>query len=376
MVIVINALSARLGGGQTYLLNLLNYIPDSDSLKIIVLAPSGLKLPNHKSLARFNPRINLDNPILRTFWEKIVLPHYLAKVKADILFCPGGVVATKPPRGCKIVTMFRNMIPFDSSVLSKIPIGSQWLRNKILYYTMLRSMSKADMTIFISDYARSIIEKLIKIPHAVTIPHGIDGKFRTVGSALHFPASLTIDRYILYVSRFDVYKHHYEVVQGYAGLPKKYREKCSLVLVGESDSHEAKRVRELIHQLDLNDQVIILGAVPYEELPSYYQHAELIVFASSCENCPNILLESMGSGRPVISSNVMPMPEFGGEAVAYFTPFIPEEITNAMLSVLVDHQYSTSLAIAGAKQGSKFEWSATAQRTWASIFRLVEDGSK
>ncbi|MGE6565649.1 glycosyltransferase family 4 protein [Pseudomonas hunanensis] len=375
MVIVINALSARLGGGQTYLINLLNYIPKSDDLRIIVLAPRDLKLPEHKALTRFYPKIRLDNPLVRTLWEKTVLPGYLKKVNANILFCPGGVVATTPPRGCKVVTMFRNMIPFDAAVLSKIPFGLQRIRNKLLHRTMLRSMSQADMTIFISDYARSVIEKLTTIPRGITIPHGIDQRFRGLGADLHYPDALVGRRYILYVSRFDVYKHHYEVVQGYADLPKALRDNFALVLIGESDSTEATKVRQLIHRLDISDQVMIFGGVPYFELPSFYRHAQLIVFASSCENCPNILLESLGSGRPVISSNVMPMPEFGGEAVAYFSPFVPEEITKTMFSVLSDHRYASSLALRGAEQGSKYEWSITAEKTWSNIFKLIEDAS-
>ncbi|ENB9665924.1 glycosyltransferase family 4 protein [Pseudomonas putida] len=371
MKIVINAFSARLGGGQTYLINLLKYIPLDEDLSIIVLAPADLKLPEHPAISRYAPPYSLNNPLVRTVWEKYLLPDYLRKVKADVLFCPGGVVATKAPVGCKVVTMFRNMIPFDKRVLGYIPFGLQRIRCWLLYHAMLRSMSRADLTIFISDFARGVIEKLTTIPNAVTIPHGIGEVFRTFEKRLPRPGRLPTESYMLYVSRFDVYKHHYEVVSAYAKLPAEYRERYYLVLIGESDMPGADRVHELIKNLGLSERIIIMGAVPYDELPSYYHHAELALFASSCENCPNIMLEALGAGRPVLSSNVMPMPEFGAQAAEYFSPFDADDISRAMSTVLSDADYARRLAEAAALQCQKFDWSKTAASTWAEIFKLV-----
>lgn len=375
MNIVINAFSARLGGGQTYLLNLLNYIPERADLKVTVLAPIELELPAHPAIIRYNPNIKLDNPLVRTAWEKFVLPRYLCKIKADVLFCPGGVVVTAVPSRCKVVTMFRNMIPFDSKVLGDIPFGLQRVRNWLLYHTMLRSMAQADLTIFISSYARNIIEGLVSIPNPVTIAHGIGKEFRTSGMLTPHPDELMDKNYLLYVSRFDVYKHHCEVVIAYSKLPEMYRAKFPLVLIGESELPGAERVHKLIDSLDLNDQIMVMGAVPYAKLPIYYHHAKAVIFASSCENCPNILLEALGAGRPVISSNVMPMPEFGGDAVAYFSPFKPDEILDAMLRVLSDEEYSANLSAAATIQSEKFKWSNTAFHTWNNIFKLVEDAN-
>jgi glycosyltransferase involved in cell wall biosynthesis len=369
--IVINAFSARLGGGQTYLINLLKHIPLDEGLSIIVLAPADLQLPSHPAISRYAPRYSLNNPLLRTVWEKFFLPGYLHKIRADVLFCPGGVVATKAPVGCKVVTMFRNMIPFDKRVLSYLPFGLQRIRSWLLYHTMLRSMSRADLTIFISDFARGVIEKLTNIPNAVTIPHGIGEAFRTFDKQLPRPGRLPTESYMLYVSRFDVYKHHYEIVSAYARLPGELRDRYHLVLIGESDMPGAERVHELINELALRERVIILGAVPYAELPTYYHHAELALFASSCENCPNIMLEALGAGRPVLSSNVMPMPEFGAQAAAYFSPFDADDISRVMCTVLSDADYAQQLADAAAQQCRKFDWSKTAKSTWAEIFKLV-----
>jgi glycosyltransferase involved in cell wall biosynthesis len=372
MKIVFNALSARLGGGQTYLINLFQFVPDNDELEILVFAPASLKLPDHPRIRRAEPAWPTENPLVRALWEKWVLPGILKAEKADVLFCPGGVVGTRAPTGCKVATMFRNMIPFDLRVRKSIPFGLQRLRNWLLNRIMLKSMSEADLTIFISNYARSVIESLTQIRNPITIPHGIGSVFRTSSSHPVRPSFLPDGPYILYVSRFDVYKHHYEVVSAYGMLPQALREQFPLILVGETNLPEAERVKSLISTLGLEKQVLILGAIPYQSLPPLYHHAYLNLFASSCENCPNILLEALASGRPMVCSNVMPMPEFGADAALYFSPFDATDINNVLGEALTNPDLLKKLSAAAIVQSDKFDWENTSKKTWFELLALAE----
>jgi glycosyltransferase involved in cell wall biosynthesis len=376
MKIIVNAYSARLGGGQTYLLNLFEHMPDVDDLEVLVFAPKSLELPSHAHIRRVETSWPTENPILRTVWEKLMLPRFLKKERADVLFCPGGVVATIPPKGCKVVTMFRNMIPFDSRVQQNIPWGLQRLRVWLLNRVMLKSMANADLTIFISNYARAVIESLTSVKNAVTIPHGISSIFRTHGTVIPRPDFVTAGEYILYVSRFDVYKHHFEVVKAYATLSAELRARFSLILVGETNMPEAERVKTLIQELGLQQQVVLLGAIPYKSLPPLYHHAYLNLFASSCENCPNILLEALASGRPMVCSNVMPMPEFGEDAALYFSPFDSNDIGTVLSSALTSPQTLEDLASAAARQSDKFDWAETCKKTWVALLALAPRSSE
>ena len=373
MRIVVNALSARLGGGQTYLRNLFAHLPARDDLDVLVFAGRGLTLPAHPCVRLGRTRWPTTNPILRTLWEKLALPRILRRERTEVLFCPGGVVATRVPAGCRVVTMFRNMIPFDAQLMARMPWGLQRLRNLVLARVMLRSMVEADLTIFISDHARAVIEARARIAHAVTIPHGIGEAFRTQGTLLPRPAAAPAGDYLLYVSRFDIYKHHVELVRAYASLPAGVRRLHPLLLLGEPNLPEAARVAELVRELALAGQVHIPGAVHYSDLPAYYQHAQAVVFASSCENCPNILLEALGAGRPVLCSDVMPMPEFGGPGLIYFSPFDPRSIEVALQSLLSDPARAAAAAAAAAalERSRRYDWEHTAAQTWARIFELA-----
>ena len=371
MKIVINALSARLGGGQTYLKNLLANLPDQQDLDILIFGPSSLQIPDDIRIRRGTTVWPVTNPILRTFWEIGALPRILAKEKAQVLFCPGGVIATRVPKGCKTATMFRNMIPFDSSALARIPVGFQMARNFLLRRVLLRSMAKADLTIFISRHARQIIETLTPVRNPVTIPHGISAAFRTHLQVLQRPDWLPAGDYLLYVSRFDVYKHQFEVASAFAALPYELNRRYKLLLVGEPDQVLVHQVTELARKMGLEDQILIVGPVAYSDLPAAYHHATVNLFASSCENCPNILLEALGAGRPVLSSDVMPMPEFGVDAVGYFSPTDPKSICDALVHVLTDETRSNELAVAAARRSADFDWAATSRKTWQHITALI-----
>ena len=371
MKIVINALSARLGGGQTYLKNLMAHLPANLDLDILIFAPPSLRLPEDKRIRQGRTFWPVVNPILRTFWEIFVFPRILAKEKAQVLFCPGGVVATRVPKGCRTATMFRNMIPFDSVAIARIPFGFQMARNFLLKQVMLRSMASADLTIFISRHARKLIETLTPIRNPVTIPHGISAAFRTHLQVLQRPAWLPTGEYLLYVSRFDVYKHQFEVATAFAALPSDLTRRYKLLLVGEPDQVLVHKVTELARTRALSDQILVVGPVAYADLPAAYHHATVNLFASSCENCPNILLEALGAGRPVLSSDVMPMPEFGVDAVGYFSPTDPKSISDALINVLLDETRSKELAAAAARRSADFDWEATSRKTWQHITALI-----
>jgi hypothetical protein len=77
MKIVINAYSARQGGGQTYLINLLRHLPEHDAPLVEVFAPTRLQLPEHPNIRRVRAGWPCSNPLLRAVWYSFVcLPEY------------------------------------------------------------------------------------------------------------------------------------------------------------------------------------------------------------------------------------------------------------------------------------------------------------
>jgi glycosyltransferase involved in cell wall biosynthesis len=261
------------------------------------------------------------------------------------------------------------MIPFDLDQRRRYPLGYQRTRNWLLQRLLLAGLKRADLVIFISDHARRVFERAANGPlrRWVLIPHGVGPRFRTAGRTdLARSRWLPAEGYLLYVSTLDYYKAQLEVVQGYALLRKRgLHEK--LLLVGAENPSYGRRVRNEVAKLGLQDDVIIAGALPYDEMPALYHHAALNIFASESENCPNVLLEALGAGRPILCSNRPPMPEFGGDAVAYFDPASPQEFADCAQALRADPQRGAALATRAVQRSLLYDWGNTASMTWEAL---------
>ncbi|MFO7712890.1 glycosyltransferase family 4 protein [Desulfosarcina sp.] len=372
MKVVINAWSARMGGGQTYLINLLRYLPDRQDMQIYIYAPETLAVPTDGSVTRLFTRWPTENPLSRAVWEKVVFPSVLRKLGADVLFCPGGVVGTRAPRRCKTATMFRNMIPFDPVQRQKYPLGYQRLRNWMLNRLMLQSMIQADLVIFISEHARKVIEKIAKttLKKTAVIPHGVNPRFSTPGKGTTPRPEWLPEEYLLYVSTIDFYKAQVEVVRAYARLRQIRPAREKLLLVGHETAPYGQKVRQEIARFGLEKDVVMVGTVAHEQMPALYQHAKINIFASQSENCPNILLEALAAGRPILSSNRPPMPEFGGDAVIYFDPSSPDELAGKLVALIDDAKTMAMLSEKARVHSMRFDWETAAMGTWDAIKAL------
>ena len=375
MRILLNALSARQGGGQTYVSSLLNFFPVECAAEIFVLAPDTLLLPTQRdNIKRIPVNWPVENCLVRAAWERLCLPRLARQLRADVLFCPGGIIGSRVPKGCKTVTTFQNMLAIDLKGRRQFPLGYIRFRLWVLEKVMLRSMIRSDLVIFISEFGREVVNGRANRPikNVVVIPHGISNSFRNrlaVGS--HRPEWLPRGDYLLYVSTIDFYKAQVEVVRAYARLKSLRATSEKLVLAGPESPDYGLMVRNEIRRNSLDGDVMLVGNIPYEQMPGLYQHALVNIFASECENCPNILLEALAAGRPVFSSNLPPMTELAGDAAVYFDPKSPEELGEKLASVLTDADQMRTLAVAADERSRLYDWSSAARVTWQAIQQLV-----
>ena len=107
-------------------------------------------------------------------------------------------------------------------------------------------------------------------------------------------------------------------------------------------------------------------------LPSYYQHAKIDLFASSCEiGASFVFIEALAGERPVLCSNYPPMPEAAGDAAAYFDPYDPESLAELLARYLDDKSLRDRMGFAAFKKLHKYQWRDTALKTWTALAELA-----
>ena len=207
MNILLNALSARRGGGQTYVNKILRNLTDK-SIQIYLLAPVSLSLNDcPENVTKIATSWPTDNPFLRILWETLRLPGLIKKTKADVVFWPGGLISCRIPAGCKVVTTFQNMMPFSPVQRAEFPLGYMRVRHWLLEKGLLAGMERSDLVIFLSNFARDLITR--RLGHAPkssqVISHGIGIEFKEEETIPRI-ALLPDGEYFLYVSDFYEYK--------------------------------------------------------------------------------------------------------------------------------------------------------------------------
>jgi teichuronic acid biosynthesis glycosyltransferase TuaC len=108
-------------------------------------------------------------------------------------------------------------------------------------------------------------------------------------------------------------------------LQERPERKLSLVIVGEGPA--AKDLRRLVTSLGLEDRVRLVGVQPHEELRHWYNAADVFCLASTREGWPNVLLESLACGTPVVATPVGGIPEMiASDRLGLLTGRSPREL--------------------------------------------------
>lgn len=371
----IDASNLRAGGGITHLVGLLR---EANPLEhgigsIIVWGPSGTlaRLIERPWLTKVEvPSLNRSLPA-RAYWRMFQLPG-LAEQYCDVLLSPGAGFArgTKP-----VVTMFRNMLPFEPRERRRYGWSWMSLRLLLLRPLQLRSFRRAAGVIFLTDYAQSKVtaEAGRLNGRTAVIPHGIDEAFKSPPRPQRSLASYSNEHpfRLLYVSIVDVYKHQWTVARAVAELRREGLP-VSLDLFGPAYAPALEQLNPVLEEVDPAAHFIRYhGAVKTAELPQLYHSADAFVFASSCENLPNILIEAMAAGLPIACSNRPPMPEvLGKEGGVYFDPEDVRGTTKALRELVTDVKLREGFARVSYGRAGGYSWKRCASETLGFVGRI------
>jgi glycosyltransferase involved in cell wall biosynthesis len=144
-----------------------------------------------------------------------------------------------------------------------------------------------------------------------------------------------------------------------------------LVLVGDGDGRSGLEAR--IRALGVSDTVVLAGAAPPAEIPAYMAASDVIAVPSIrhggyVDGLPNVALEAMAAGKPVVGSRVGGIPELvrdGENGV-----LVPEKDAGVLAEALVALARDPELR---ARLGANGREEIREERSWDAVGRrLVE----
>lgn len=150
--------------------------------------------------------------------------------------------------------------------------------------------------------------------------------------------NLPTKRYIFSIGNLEPRKDLPTMIAAFRALPKKIRKQYSLVLAGGKGWKTEATERAITEAQAAGEHVIRPGYIPQEDVPAFYQQADLFCMSSIYEGFGMPIVEAMTSGTPVVASDIPVLREAGGNAVLYAQPKNPDDFMKKMLSIIADPQ--------------------------------------
>lgn len=378
LVLGIDASNIRGGGGVTHITEILNIAkPELHGFREVIIWGDSTALNLIEDRLWLSkkaiPQLFRVGFVNRLFWQIFFLSKVVKKHNCNVLFVPGGSYVG---RFSPVVTMSQNLLPFEIKELCRYRKRIFFIKLLILRIIQSFTFKKVDGVIFLTKYAyKKVTEVLGALDGEVRIiPHGVNPRFNAVTRP-----QKEINLYdefnplkIIYVSTVDEYKHQWHVIEAISklrsiGLPLR------LDLIGSSYPPALTRLNNAIKKFDQSKTwVHYHGQVSFSGLHEFYGMADLGLFASSCENMPNILLEMMASGLPIASSNKGPMKEILQNAGLYFDPEDPSGIADVLYNLISNPELRFKLAEAGNALSSQYSWSKCSLDTFGFLSKVAK----
>lgn len=224
------------------------------------------------------------------------------------------------------------------------------------------SIRKAQKIITISEASKSDIIKLYGVSEA---------KIEVVYPGLKIAKSNKMNKeelrekygigkdFVLFVGTLQPRKNITRLIEAFSKMKKGDLE---LVIVGKK-GWQYEEILAAPQKFGVSERVKFLHEVTDEDLPAFYQNALFFILPSLYEGFGLPVLEAMGYGCPVITSDVSSLPEAGGDAALYVDPENVSDITKKMDELADDEKTRSEMVEKGKKQAAKFSWEDAAGKT-------------
>lgn len=210
-----------------------------------------------------------------------------------------------------------------------------------------RVLREADGTITVSGDLLKTARRLgAPTEKSRAVLNGCDTSIFHPGDRAHVRAALGLatpglpdaEDVIVYVGRLDLAKGLRELVVAVAALAKR-RPRVRCYLVGDGPARST--LLEEIAAQGAQDHVKLMPACATEGVARWMAASDLVTLPSYREGCPNVVIEALASGRPVVATNVGGIPELMDETDGALIPACDPAALEAALERVLEKNWNT-----------------------------------
>lgn len=181
--------------------------------------------------------------------------------------------------------------------------------------------------------------------------------------------SLTARGYLIYPANFWLHKNHEMLLTAFGMACSRglLAPDIKLVCTGAPGERQTY-LREAANLMGPGGRVLFPGFLSNDDLGSLLGHAGGMIFPSLYEGFGLPVIEAMAMSVPVACSNLTSLPEVAGDAAILFDPRVPEQIAQAMATLLADSDRRGQLISAGLERAAEFSDTDRMAREYWDLF--------
>ncbi|MCL6588387.1 MAG: glycosyltransferase family 4 protein [Firmicutes bacterium] len=303
--------------------------------------------------------------------EETEIPFWLTTENAAVFHLPQNGFRIPRIKTCKLVVTIHDLIPY---VLPEM-VRSSFLKRFIQEMPLITS--QADRIVTVSEASKKDILKIFKIdPGKITVIPSAPAEIYQPLPKLETQKKLAEDYgiktpFILYAGGLNPRKNIAELIYAYSKIYRELTSRQKLLILGPEGRHR-DGLQLLVKSLNLDDNVLFPGFIKSEDMPLFYNGADLFVYPSLYEGFGLPPIEAMACGTPVIASNVSSLPEVVGGAALLVNPYDTLALAEAMLDLLHNPSRRESMVQKGLKRSKIYSWDQIARQMLKLYHEVAE----
>lgn len=245
---------------------------------------------------------------------------------------------------------------------------------RVIPHLLKYALNRADRVVAVSQALAGTIEGLGIPKEKITIvPNGVDGSkfFPEPQNEARKKVGLRSGKVLLSIGHltrnkgFDLLLHALKIL-----VSRRNEDDLQMIIIGEGVMQG--ELEQLVASLGLQERVRFVGALPHHQLRIWYCAADVFCLASDREGWPNVVVESLACGTPVVATKAGGIPEIVN---AHHLGILTDRTPDALAGSIEEALGRTWDRDAIAREARKHRWDYAAQKL-SSVYDAVKADSK
>jgi 1,2-diacylglycerol 3-alpha-glucosyltransferase len=222
------------------------------------------------------------------------------------------------------------------------------------------------------ETANFLLRKDLK-NYLTIISNGVElQKFKNFKFTEKYPVEIkNDDDWILYIGRISEEKCLDVLINSFQ-IVLKEKQSARLLIVGNGPA--LHKLEKKVRKKNLDGKVIFTGAVPNKDLleSGLLKKMKLFVTASTSENQPMTIIESIMFGLPIVGVNAKGVPELIEDNGFIVTPNSPQEMAEKILQILNNKDLQKQFSNRSLELAEKYDIVKTTDKMEELYYNMIE----